>query len=76
MINGAIYPLPFDLIDDLEPVALLGANPMLIVSKNAMPAKNLKELIAWLKANQDKATHRHRRRRLRRAFQRRSISRA
>ena len=56
VINGAIYPLPFDLIEDLEPVALLGANPMLIVSKNALPAKNLKELIAWLKTNQDKAT--------------------
>jgi tripartite-type tricarboxylate transporter receptor subunit TctC len=56
VINGAIYPLTFDLINDLEPVAMLGANPMLIVSKNAIPAKDLKELIAWLKANQDKAT--------------------
>jgi tripartite-type tricarboxylate transporter receptor subunit TctC len=56
VINGAIYPLPFDLINDLEPVALLGANPMLIVSKNAIPAKDLKELVAWLKSNQDKAT--------------------
>jgi tripartite-type tricarboxylate transporter receptor subunit TctC len=56
VINGAIYPLPFDLINDLEPVILLGANPMLIVSKNALPAKNLTELVAWLKANQDKAT--------------------
>jgi len=56
VINGAIYTLPFDLINDLEPVALLGSNPMLIVSKNAVPAKNLTELIAWLKENQGKAT--------------------
>jgi tripartite-type tricarboxylate transporter receptor subunit TctC len=56
VINGAIYPLPFDLINDLDPVILLGANPMLIVSKNALPAKDLKELIDWLKANQEKAT--------------------
>jgi len=56
VINGAIYSLPFDLINDFEPVALLGSNPMLVVSKNAIPAKNLTELIAWLKANQDKAT--------------------
>jgi tripartite-type tricarboxylate transporter receptor subunit TctC len=56
VVNGAIYPLPFDLINDFEPLALLGANPMLIVSKNALPAKTLPELIAWLKANQDKAT--------------------
>src|SRR4029079_3391596 len=56
VVNGAIYSLPFDLVNDFEPVALLGSNPMLVVSKNAIPAKNLTELIAWLKANQDKAT--------------------
>jgi tripartite-type tricarboxylate transporter receptor subunit TctC len=56
VINGAIYPLPFDLVNDFEPVILLGSNPMLIVSKNAIPAKNLTELIGWLKANQDKST--------------------
>jgi len=56
VINGAIYSLPFDLINDLEPVVLLGSNPMLIVSKNAVPAKSLKELIAWLKENQGKAS--------------------
>ena len=56
VVNGAIYPLPFDLVDDLDPVTLLGANPMLVVSKTAIPAKSLKELIEWLKANQNKAT--------------------
>ena len=56
VINGAIYPLSFDLIEDFEPIALLGSNPMVIVSKNAVPAKDLKELIGWLKANQEKAT--------------------
>ena len=39
VVNGAIYSLPFDLVNDLEPVAMLGANPMLVVSKNALPAK-------------------------------------
>lgn len=56
VINGAIYTLPFDLIEDLEPVGVLGSNPMLVVSKNAVPAKDLKELIAWLKSNQDKVS--------------------
>jgi tripartite-type tricarboxylate transporter receptor subunit TctC len=56
VVNGAIYPLPYDLINDLDPLILLGANPMLVTSKNAVPAKTLTELIAWLKANQDKAT--------------------
>jgi tripartite-type tricarboxylate transporter receptor subunit TctC len=48
--NGAIYKLGYDLVTDLEPVVLLPSNPMIIVSKNAVPAKSLQELIAWLKA--------------------------
>jgi len=56
VVNGAIYPLPYDLVEDLDPVTLLGANPMLVVSKTAIPAKTLKELLDWLKANQNKAT--------------------
>jgi tripartite-type tricarboxylate transporter receptor subunit TctC len=48
--NGAIYKLGYDLLADLEPVALLPSNPMIIVSKNAVPAKSLKELLDWLKA--------------------------
>jgi tripartite-type tricarboxylate transporter receptor subunit TctC len=47
--NGAIYALPYDLLKDLEPIALLPSNPMLIVSGKGLPAKNLKELVAWLK---------------------------
>jgi len=47
--NGAIYALSYDLLKDLEPIALLPSNPMLMVSGNAMPATNLKELVAWLK---------------------------
>jgi tripartite-type tricarboxylate transporter receptor subunit TctC len=54
--NGAIYPLPYDMLTDLEPVVLLPSNPMVVVSRGNLPATNLKELIAWLKANQDKAT--------------------
>jgi tripartite-type tricarboxylate transporter receptor subunit TctC len=49
--NGAIYKLGYDLVSDLEPVALLPSNPMIIVSKNAVPAKSLKELLAWIKAS-------------------------
>src|SRR5580693_7033519 len=47
--NGAIYALPYDLLKDLEPIALLPSNPMLIVSGKGMPATTLKELVAWLK---------------------------
>ena len=56
VVNGAIYPLNFDLVRDLEPVAKIASNPMMLVSKNGIAAKNLKELIAWLKANDGKVT--------------------
>jgi tripartite-type tricarboxylate transporter receptor subunit TctC len=54
VLTGAIYKLPFDLLNDFEPVALLANNPSVIVSKKDVPAKDLKELIAWVKANRDK----------------------
>src|SRR5471032_2647217 len=54
--NGAIYKLGYDLVADLEPVVLLPSNPMIIVSKNAVPAKSLGELLAWLKATPTPAT--------------------
>jgi tripartite-type tricarboxylate transporter receptor subunit TctC len=54
--NGAIYKLGYDLVADLEPVVLLPSNPMIIVSKNAVPAKSLKELLAWLKSRPQPAT--------------------
>lgn len=56
VINGAIYDLPYDLLNDLVPVAALPANPQLIVSKKGVPANDLKEFIAWLKANQSKVS--------------------
>jgi tripartite-type tricarboxylate transporter receptor subunit TctC len=56
MANGAIYNLGFDLLNDFEPVALVATQPFLIDARKTMPANNLKELVAWLKANADKAT--------------------
>ncbi len=48
--NGAVYRLGYDLVADLEPVVLLPSNPMVVVSKNAVPAKSLDELLAWLRS--------------------------
>ncbi len=56
MANGAIYPLQYDLIKDFEPIGLIASQPFLIVARKTMPAKDLKELIAWLKANADKTS--------------------
>jgi tripartite-type tricarboxylate transporter receptor subunit TctC len=54
--SPAIYPVTYDIVKDFEPVALLPIAPTLIVGKKALPANNLAELIAWLRANPDKAT--------------------
>jgi tripartite-type tricarboxylate transporter receptor subunit TctC len=56
VVNGAIYDLPYDLLKDLEPVAQLPSNPQWIVAKKSVPASNLKEFIAWLKANESKVS--------------------
>lgn len=51
VVNGAIYPLSYDLLSDFDPVALLPSTPQLLVSKKALPAQSTGELIAWLKEN-------------------------
>jgi tripartite-type tricarboxylate transporter receptor subunit TctC len=56
VLNGAIYPLSFDSLSDFEPVAMIASSPLLIVAKKTMLATDFKELIAWLKANPDRAT--------------------
>ena len=57
--NGAIYALRYDLLNDFEPVALIASNPLLIVARKDLPAADLKSLVAWLKANPDKASWGH-----------------
>jgi tripartite-type tricarboxylate transporter receptor subunit TctC len=52
--NAAIYALAYDVVKDFEPVALIGSMPELIVGRKTLPAKDLKELIAWLRANPGK----------------------
>jgi tripartite-type tricarboxylate transporter receptor subunit TctC len=56
VVNGAIFNLPYDLLKDFEPVALLPSNPYVVVSKNDLPARTLTELVAWLKANPNRAS--------------------
>jgi tripartite-type tricarboxylate transporter receptor subunit TctC len=59
VMAGAIYALQYDLLNDFEPVALLSTGPFVLTARKAMPANDLKGLIAWLKANPDKATQGH-----------------
>ena len=56
VLNAAIFTLPYDPLNDFEPVSLVAAQPLFIVARKAMPARDLTELVAWLKANPDKAT--------------------
>jgi tripartite-type tricarboxylate transporter receptor subunit TctC len=56
MLTGGLYTLSFDLLKDLEPVIQIGSEPLLIVGKKNLQADDLKGLIAYLKANPDKAS--------------------
>ncbi len=48
--NGAIYPLKYDLLNDLDPVVRLPSNPMIVITRKNFPAADLKDLVARLKA--------------------------
>ena len=54
--NGVVYTLNYDLQKDFEPIGLLSVNPQLLVGRKAIPANDLRELVAWMKANPGKAT--------------------
>src|SRR6266478_4322469 len=56
MLTGGLYALQFDLLKDLEPVIQIGSEPLLFVGRKSLPADDLKGLIAYLKANPDKAS--------------------
>jgi len=56
VVNAAILALPYDPVNDLEPVGLIVDSPLLIITRKEMPAQDLNELIAWLKANPDRAS--------------------
>jgi tripartite-type tricarboxylate transporter receptor subunit TctC len=56
MLTGGLYTLPFDLLKDIEPVIYVGNEPLLLAARKDFPANDLKGLIAYLKANPDKAS--------------------
>jgi len=52
VVTGATYTnLPYDLLNDFEPLSLLCIAPFVVVAKKTVPANDLKEFIAWLQAN-------------------------
>ena len=54
-INGALYEkMPYDMVKDFSPISLIASAPNLLVVNNALPVKNVPELIAYMKANPNK----------------------
>jgi tripartite-type tricarboxylate transporter receptor subunit TctC len=56
VLNAAFYSLPYDVLNDFAPISLLSAYSLVLFARETMQAKNLSELIAWLKANPNKAS--------------------
>ena len=56
VMNGALYALPYNLVDDFEPITLVTVQPYMVVARKTMPGDDLKGLIAWLHANPGKAS--------------------
>ena len=56
VVNAAVYQLPYDVLADFEPIALVASTPWRIAVKKDLPADDLRGLIAWLKANPGKAS--------------------
>lgn len=52
-----VQGLPNDYLTEFAPVSLVAMNPEVIVSRNDFPAKNLQDLVAWVKANPGKASY-------------------
>jgi tripartite-type tricarboxylate transporter receptor subunit TctC len=56
VLNGALFSLQYDVLNDFAPISLLTTNPIILFARKTMPATDLNELIAWLKANAGKAS--------------------
>jgi tripartite-type tricarboxylate transporter receptor subunit TctC len=54
VFNGAVYSLPYDVLNDFEPVSLISTNPFLFAAKSTLPPRDLKEFVEWLKSNPDR----------------------
>jgi tripartite-type tricarboxylate transporter receptor subunit TctC len=56
VVNGAVYSLGYDVLEDFAPIALLATNAHFVLVRKEFPATTLRELVDWLKANPDRAT--------------------
>jgi tripartite-type tricarboxylate transporter receptor subunit TctC len=56
VLNAAMMHLPYDVVNDFEPVSLIADTPIWIIAKETLPADDFKSFIAWLKASNGAAT--------------------
>jgi tripartite-type tricarboxylate transporter receptor subunit TctC len=56
VLNGALFSLQYDVLNDFAPISPLVTTPFVLFAKKTLPAKDLNELIVWLKANPNKAS--------------------
>jgi tripartite-type tricarboxylate transporter receptor subunit TctC len=56
VLNAAFYSLPYDVLNDFVPISPVATTPAFLFARTTMPANDLNELIAWLKANPNKAS--------------------
>jgi tripartite-type tricarboxylate transporter receptor subunit TctC len=56
VMNAAFYSLAYDVVGDFAPISPLVTTPLVLFARKTMPAKDLRELIDWLKANPGKAS--------------------
>jgi hypothetical protein len=56
VLNAGFYSLPYDVLNDFAPISPLATGPTVLVGRKTMPAKDLSELIAWLKAHPNEAS--------------------
>ena len=56
VLSSPLYSPPYDIFNDFAPIAPLATTPFVLFTRNSMPARDLNELIAWLKANPNKVS--------------------
>ncbi len=56
VLNAVRYKLDYDVIQDFTPISLLAETPQWIVARKTLAANDLRELVAWLKERQGRAT--------------------
>jgi tripartite-type tricarboxylate transporter receptor subunit TctC len=56
LLNAALYSLPYDLLFDLAPISPVATTPLVLFAGKTLPARDLNELIQWLRSNDGRAS--------------------